>query len=372
VAQTMVGTRSLIALAVIAALGCVLASHGVQASPASAPPDAAEAMGDVLPIEYGKVILQRGFGNARLEGPIVLDSIPNDFDDTYLAHRAVDKRSLSAAIRSKQGKRITVFRRDGTTCSPMLGKVVAYGWALPTAQDAPAWEAFDERTMARKAFTEGTRILAAAIGRACKDGIWATLESPSALRFHSAYAASDSLAQAALAALPGLPTYAKWQSEYERFKVQEEARLRQAGVAPERWHLPDRWSELKPWAKHWVVDGKSPEHSLLVSYVRVGVPGYFASMVAVWWVDAGPAPRLTFIGPDGDEPSEVHDVFTLQGSIGDGKSPPRLLYSTNLRSGGLRIGPNGHYRVDPSPGISPVVRQPPILTGKGSERTGTP
>ena len=307
---------------------------------------------DVLPIRHDAVVLQVGLGKVRLKGPIVLDAPVNDLDDSYLAHRAVDEGSLPASIRRKQGRRITAFRRDGTTCNPILRTVAAYGWAMPDGTDWPSWEGMSERQFAEKVFMKGTKILAAEIDlKDCSGAIWATLESPSALRFRPAYAAPDNLRVAALAAMPHLPVYSKWQTEYDRFKVQEEAKLRGAGVAPSAELLPDHWTSLRPLTRFWVIDGGAEKGTLLIGYIRAGERGFFGSMVAVWSVADRKIAALTFLGPDNG--AGAYEDFNLDGAVSVVGGLPLLVYSTNVLSGGMRPI-NGHYRVDSSIGVAPA------------------
>src|SRR5262249_33131073 len=159
------------------------------------------------------------------------------------------------------------------------GDVAAEGVAMPVGQEAVRWErlaSVDPRTLAREVFATGTRYLAASVDLGgCTDGFWATLSSPTEVRFRPSRPAPDAMPAPVLAPLPRLPSYAQRQAAYERFKKATSATRT----------LPAQWVELHTSIQLWRVT--SPDWGdLLVSYVAGGsdADGFLATLLSVWSV----------------------------------------------------------------------------------------
>jgi hypothetical protein len=334
-------------------------------------PPPARAAAEVMQVHYGLVVLQRGLEGVRLRGAATLTRLPNHGDDSTLARRGLDQRSLPAGLRGLRGRSLAVLRRDGSICSARIGALAAYGWNFSASAGA---EGVPAREVARRAFAEGSQFIAAELrDQDCASGaVWAMFAAPTAAPFLPVKPAPERLRAAALAEARRLPAYATWQGGYEAFR-REQAADRAALLAtkkPQRITepLPAQWIDLDGETQVWTVNDEAGG-TLVVAYLRrrprpiqveSSPPGkalpsdFIGSLVAVWRVAGGPPEAWTPLGPaDG---GGSHLDFVLDGAARDAAGAVELLYTSDRGAG--RLSPvGGRYLLDPQQELRPEAKR---------------
>lgn len=163
-------------------------------------------------VHQGDVYLTQGVPERALGGPARL--LPSSFPGTYAAERPLDAARLPSALRTYEGRNITVYREDGSTCRSQITQLRARAAGTPHFGVVSEWNgrsgsvATPDQRAAELWETTGSSD-AYVVGRLsaeCADGLYARpLEAESGGQ--AAVPAEGATKTAALAFFAKLPEY---------------------------------------------------------------------------------------------------------------------------------------------------------------------
>lgn len=341
------------------------------AAPEAGPMEDSLRGGLVYRIVKGSLVLMHGTGDAKLVDRIETVAEPSDFDNTYLVRRDVVKGSLPAAVTrlSKQNFRLLV--PDVSTCTLTLGKVAAYGWAVPpegVELDTRTWVALSPYKQAQIAFHEGTQFLATEVKGRCGNSVWAApwpTKGPEP-QFQRAETETSAYLDVALRSVRGSPTFDRLQRSFVTLKTN----VLQVGHGVHTKPLPSDWLDLEGTNRFWLISSNQTPTILVGSFERStradqlpprtgDDPRFWFNprMLAIWKITRDVPASLTFLGPQ--EPIlEDGEQFSLAGGVSAFKGMPLLLFDTENRYGALRFA-RDNYTLDSELTFGPAQLQAP-------------